>query len=96
MQPTMRDSFVAANLIEAVDLNDPDKMERNISTLVRMVVQDIFAIQPVTLRRLDDYIVMSRKIFKGILLWNKLPISELPPCILTKTLDSKSKEMTTF
>ena len=44
MQPTMCDSFVSANLIEAVDLNDPDKMERNVSTLVWMVVQNIFAV----------------------------------------------------
>ena len=34
MQPTMRDSFVTANLVKAVDLNNQDKMERNVSMLV--------------------------------------------------------------
>ena len=89
-------AFPAANLIRAVVLNDPDKMQMNILRLVWMVIQDIFAIQPVTLQKLDDYTVMLQPIFEGNSLQNECLLSELPPRILTTTLDSKRKETTSF
>ena len=49
--------------------------------------------QPVSLHRLDEYIVVAKHLFDSILLYDEIPIMELPPCILTELLDSKEASL---
>ncbi|KAL7546895.1 hypothetical protein ACHAWF_010225 [Thalassiosira exigua] len=53
-------------------------------------------VQPVTLRRLEEFIVLWRQLFEGVLLRDEIPISEIPSCIITQMLDDKDQELDDF
>ena len=76
--------------------DDPNAMEEQVSMLICLVVQHVFAVQPMTLCQMDNYIIMDKHLFDGVLLSNKIPITELPPCLLTKTLGCKEEKLQLF
>ena len=90
-QPTMLDALIKTNLIR-----DGDTAEEMVNTLIELVVTKIMRVQPVTLRRLDEYIVMSHQLFEGVVERDEISINEIPSCILTQMLDDKDKELDDF
>ena len=94
-QGTMRESLAKAKLI-GTDFDNEESLERYSNELVRLVVNEVFAVQPVSLRRLDEYIVMAKQIFDGVLFRDEIPVTDLPPCILTDMLNCKEEELDAF
>ena len=95
MQGTMRESLAAANLI-GNDFDNHDALMEYSNTLIKLVITDVFSVQPVSLRRLDGFVVLARRLFNSILFDNEIPISDLPPCILTEMLNEKDEKLTAF
>ena len=52
--------------------------------------------QPISLRRLDQFIVMTKQLLDVVLVNNDIPVTDIPPCILTQMLDSKDYELNSF
>ena len=95
MQGSMRESLAKAKLI-GNEFNDDEMLKEYSNQLVRLVVTDVLSVQPVSLRRIDDYVILAKQLFDAVLSNNDIPIAELPPCILTEMLDSKDDELKAF
>jgi hypothetical protein len=53
------------------------------------VIKDILPGQPISLRRLDKYIVFAKNVFDRVLLSNDIPVTDMLPCLLTKLMCRK-------
>ncbi|KAL7538852.1 hypothetical protein ACHAXR_012264, partial [Thalassiosira sp. AJA248-18] len=95
MQPTLRDALSKVKLI-GNNFDSTEALEGYSQELVRLVVTRVMSVQPVTLRRLETYIIMAKQLFDSVLFHNEIPISDVPPCILTDMLDSKDVELSAF
>ena len=95
MQPTMRESFAKVKLIDN-SVDDEEAMKRETNQLLVKIIQEVFAVQPISLRRLDIFIVTTKQLLEAVLVNNEIPITDLPPCILTQMLDSKDEELNRF
>jgi hypothetical protein len=85
--PSMRESLIAANLIG--DRTDKDSLRAYSWQLILLVIKDILPGQPISLRRLDEYIVSAKNVFNRVLLSNDIPVTDMPPCLLTKLMCRK-------
>ncbi len=79
--PSMRESLIAANLIG--DRRDKDSLRAYSWQLILLVIKDILPGQPISLRRLDEYIVSAKNVFNRVLLSNDILVTDMPPCLLT-------------
>ncbi|KAL7539846.1 hypothetical protein ACHAXR_009663, partial [Thalassiosira sp. AJA248-18] len=88
MQGSMRESLSKAGLIGTQ--TDTESLMKYCNDLVRLVVTEVLAVQPVTLRRLDDYIIKARElvaIYKTLDGMSTLPDREsVAPCTKEKPL----------
>ncbi len=57
--------------------------------LLLHVINDILPSQPVSMQRIDEYIVAAQNLFDNVLFRNNIPVTELPPCLLTELLYNK-------
>jgi hypothetical protein len=78
---SMRESLIAANLIG--DRMDTDRQ------LNQLVIKEILPGTPISLRGLDEYIVSAKNVFDGVLLSNDIPVTDIPPCLLTELMCRK-------
>ena len=88
-QSTIRESLSAVGLIG--NSTDADDLKGYSIQLVKRTVEDVLSVQPVSLRRLDDYIVKAKILFDSVIVRNEIPVHDLPPCILTELLDRKDE-----
>ena len=85
--PSMRESLIAANLIG--DRMDTESLRAYSRQLIQLVIKDILPGTPISLRRLDEYIVSARNVFDRVLLSNDIPVTDIPPCLLTELMCRK-------
>ena len=85
--PSMRESLIAANLIG--DRMDTESLRAYFRQLIQLVIKDILPGTPISLRRLDEYIVSAKNVFDRVLLSNDIPITDIPPCLLTELMCRK-------
>ncbi len=77
--PSMHESLIAANLIG--DRTDKDSLRAYSWQLILRVIKDILPGQPISLRRMDEYIVSAKNVFNRVLLSNDIPVTDMPPCL---------------
>ena len=94
MQETMRNRLVFAKLIR--NKTDEKSLQEYSWDLMWLLFTKIFPVQPVSLRRLENFTVTVKRLFDGILLHDEVPIMGLPPCILTKFLDERDEKLNAF
>ncbi len=85
--PSMHESLIAANLIG--DRTDEDSLQAYSRQLIQLMIKDILPGQPISLRRLVEYIVSAKNVFDRVLLSNDIPATDMPPCLLTKLMCRK-------
>jgi PIF1 helicase. len=85
--PSMRESLIAANLIG--DKMDTESLRAYSRQLIQLVIKDILPGTPISLRRLDEYIVSAKNVFDRVLLSNDIPVTDIPPCLLTELMCRK-------
>ena len=91
----MQESFAKVKLIDN-SVDNEEAMKRETNQLLVKIIQEVFAVQPISLRRLDIFIVTTKQLLEAVLVNNEIPITDLPPCILTQMLDSKDEELNRF
>ena len=94
-QPSLKHCLMKAGVI-GDDIENEDSLRQYVRDYLYRVVTEVFPVQPVTMRRLEDYIIKTWNLAEGVLLRDEIPVTELPPCLLTELLDSKEEEMTKF
>lgn len=90
---SMKDSLAMAKLIPSEGLNDPQCLWRYGKDLLLRVVNEILPLQPVTMPGMDDFIVKADQLIQSVLLHDMIPITDMPPSILTQVFNDKTKEM---
>ena len=91
----MKKRLALCKLIPSEKLDDEDTLIVYSRCLLKDAVTKVLPVQPIAMRRMEEFIVKCRRLFDSVLLDNAIPINELPPCILTEMLnktDAKLKE----
>ena len=84
---SLRESLIVAKLI-GIETDEPS-LQVYSNKLLLHVINDILPSQPVSMRRIDGYIVAAKNLFDSVLFRNDIPVTELPPCLLTELLYNK-------
>ena len=90
---SMKHSLAISKLIPSDNLDDEETLLKYSNNLLYRIVTEVFPIQPITMRRLEEYIVMTKRILDSVLLDNAIPVTDLPPCILTEMLNKTDKKL---
>ena len=91
---TMRESLVIAKLIG--NKNDEESLKKYVDDMVKLTIDKVCTRQPISLRKLEDYLIAASNLFESVILRDELPSTDLPPCILTELLNDKAEELAKF
>lgn len=89
----LKESLAAAKLIPDKNLDNKESLEQYSNDLLRRIICEVFSVQPITLRKMDIYIVRCKRLLDAVLLDNEIPITDMPPSILTELLNEKHKDL---
>lgn len=92
-QKSIKMSLAKCKLIPEEDINDTERLREASNRLLKRIINEVFALQPITLRRLEMYIIRCKRLLDSVLLDDDIPITDLPPSILTELLNERTKEM---
>lgn len=90
---TLKEAFELAELIPRRTEDERDELKGDVISLVKRVIDEIIPVQPITIKRLDTFVVKTADMLESIILHNNLPMMELPPCLSTELHDVKTKEL---
>ena len=91
---TMKESLAIANLIPNGEVEDEETLRHYGENLLSRVIHEVLPLQPVTMPMMDDFIVKSDELFQSVLLHNSIPMTDIPPSILSEVFNEKTKELT--
>ena len=92
---TIRESLASVGLI-GWDFDNEESLKSYSDALLIRVIEKVLPIIPITLRKFDDCIIKCRRLFNAVLFENSIPVTDLPPCILTEMLDHKEEKVKQF
>ncbi len=81
------------NLIPGDHLDDRSYLQKYSNDLMKRIIEEVFTVQPITLKRLEVYIVRCKRLLDSVLLDDAIPIIDLPPSILTELLNERRTEL---
>jgi hypothetical protein len=84
---SLRKSLIVAKLI-GIKIDKPS-LQMYSNKLMLHVINDILPSQPVSMQCINGYLVAAKNLFDSVLFSNVIPVTELPPCLLTKLLCNK-------
>lgn len=90
---TLRESLAKAKLIPSGGHDDPDTLRRYAIDLTRRVFDEILPLQPVSMTKMDEFIVKTDQLLEAVIVHDTIPITDLPPCILTELLNDQNKAL---
>jgi len=93
---TLLDSLVNAKLIpkDAVGKDaDYNQLYKAMMEVVKRVITEIIPLQPVSMSKLDEFIVKTKQLLQSAVFGNEIPMTDLPPSILTELLLGKNEAM---
>ena len=90
---SLKESLAAAKLIPNDNLDSEEHLKQYGRDLLNRIIKEVFAVQPITLRKMDMYIVRCKRLLDSVLLDNDIPITDMPPSILTELLNEKHDEL---
>ncbi|KAL7525694.1 hypothetical protein ACHAXR_005169 [Thalassiosira sp. AJA248-18] len=68
-------------------------LKRYAINLKRRVVDEILPLQPVSMNQMEDFILKTSQLLDSVILRNDIPITDLPPSILTELLNQKTEAL---
>jgi hypothetical protein len=86
---TILDSLCRVKLIDEEAKENREILEKAVDTLLLRIIKEIFVLQPLTMKRLDEFITETDELLRGVILNDAIPTKELPPCILTELYASR-------
>lgn len=90
---SMKNCFAEIGLIPDSHLDSTEHLKRYTNTLLRKVIIEVFSVYPITMRKMQRYIITTKRLLLSILLDDEIPLAELPPSILTELLFEKNEEI---
>ena len=78
------------------DFNNEEALRSYSNSLMVLVIEKVLPLPPITLRKFDDCIVKCRRLFDAVLFDDSIPISDIPPCILTEMLNHTDDRISRF
>ena len=90
---SMKHSLAKARLIPNEALDDTDALKRYVNILLAKVVEKILPLQPITMGRIEEFVVKTKQLLESVLLHDTLPLTDLPACILTELLNRTDKAL---
>ena len=88
----MKESLAKAKLISDHEA-DENTLLRDGRRLLSCIFHEILPLQPVTMPGMDDFIVKADQLIKSVLRHNTIPITDLPPSILSEVFNQKKTEL---
>ena len=92
-EPSMKAALAKTKLIPSENLDDEEALRAYSTALMRRVVNEILPYQPLTMKKVDEFIVAAKNLIDSVLLKDAVPITDLPPSILTELLKGKDEEL---
>ena len=89
----MKMCLVKAKLVPNEDLDNPDTLKKYAIILKRRVVDEILPLQHVSMTQMDDFIVKTGQLIDSVLIHDTIPLTDMPPSILTELFNQKTKEL---
>jgi len=89
----VKESLAKAKLIPDGKTKDPEVLRRYAKKLLFRDVNEVLPLQPVTMSQMEDFIVKADQLILSVLLDDTIPITDLPPSILTELFNQKTKEL---
>lgn len=90
---SMKHSLAKAKLIPFEALEDDAKLAEASTHLLKRVIEEVLPLQPVTMTKIDDFIVKADELLHSVLFEDSIPMTSLPSCILSELLNEKNEEM---
>ena len=90
---SMKKSLAKAKLIPSDDLENPEALKIYARGLTKRVVDEILPLQPVSMPQMDNFIVKTGQLIYSVLLRDTIPITDLPPSILTELFNEREKDL---
>ena len=90
---SMKHSLAISKLIPSDNLDNEEMLLKYSNNLLRRVITEVFPILPITMRMMEEYIVMTKRLLDSVLLSKGIPVTDLPPCILTQMLNNTDEEL---
>lgn len=90
---SMKDALAATKVIPSGQLDDVDHLTRCSIHAVKRVIREVIPFQAITMTVIQEFIVKSKRLFHSVLLEDAIPLSELPPCLLTEILNDKDEKL---
>jgi len=89
----MKETLAETKLIPSSHLDDEEYLRKYSIHLLKRVIREVFPFQAITLRAMQEYIIRCKRLFDSVLLEDAIPLSELPPCLLTDLLNEKDVKL---
>ena len=90
---SMKMCLVKAKLIPDKDLGNPDTLRKYANILKGRVVDEILPLQPVSMNQMEDFILKTSQLIDSVLLRDTIPITDMPPSILTELFNQKTEAL---
>ena len=84
--PTLTKSLVEARLIGTN--TDVESLTRYSTDLLKIVMDKCMKVQPTSMTRLETCMIDAEHLLDSVILRNEIPMTDIPPCLLTPLLDS--------
>ncbi len=84
---SLHKSLIVAKLI-GIKIDEPS-LQMYSNKLLLHVINDILPSQPVSMQRINGYLVAAKNLFDSVLFSNDISVTELPPCLLMELLCNK-------
>lgn len=92
-EPSMKAALAKTKLIPSENLDCKEALKSYSTALMRRIVNEVLPYQPLTMKKVDEFIVTAKTLLDSVLLEDAIPITDLPPSVLTEVLNGKDEEM---
>ena len=89
--PTLRQSLVGARLIGTN--TDVESLKEYSTNLLQIVMDKCMKVQPTSMTRLEGCIIDAEHLLDSVILRDEIPMTDIPPCLLTPLLDSYDEKL---
>ena len=90
---SIRDCLVMTKLIPGERLDDHEALSKYSNELLKRIITEVFPFQPISMKRLEEYIIKCKRLLDSAICSDSIPIDEYPPCLVTELLNSKDKKL---
>ena len=92
---TLQQSFAYCGLIRKESLTNKSLLKEDLNKLMGRVIDEVLPYQPITEKRIDNFIVKGYSLLESVLYHSSIPLHDYPPCLATELEFEKEVEFQT-